>query len=150
MRLELPEGSASVADIFWPPPVFQKQLVRVTMRRVPKAVAGACGAYQVATAKIFQAVYALCDLCNQLSSPAIIWQPQTSSTQAPPRSICSVRRGSWGTTWGLRHHSLTSIIVPENILRSQVDDLACDEASQTSRDGSNSPIALQARQDAPR
>ena len=46
-------------------------------------------------------------------------------------------------------------VVPKSVLKSQVDDLACDdrsyiyEASQTSRDGTNSPIALQARQDAP-
>jgi hypothetical protein len=80
---------------------------------VPKAVAGASGAYRVAVGKRYQAVYTLYHLRKQLSSREMAWQPQISSAQASTRSICSAGRGSWGDNLGLRHHGRTSIIVPE-------------------------------------
>ena len=123
--------------ISWPPPPLQKQSARAAVLRVPKAIAGASGAYRVATAKIFQAVYAPHNLNNQLSSREVAWQPQMGSAQALARCICSTGRGSLGGNLGLRHHALTSIIVPEISHRSQVDDLTCNGSSQTSRDGTD-------------
>ena len=46
--LELPQKSALATDTSWPPPPLQKQSIRVVVLRVPEAVAGASGAYQVA------------------------------------------------------------------------------------------------------
>ena len=137
MRLAVPQESAFTADISWPPPPLQKQSIRAAVLRVPKAIAGASGAYRVATAKIFQAGYASYNLNNQLSSREVKMarQPQMSSAQALARCICSAGRGSLGGNLGLRHHDLTSIIVPEISHRSQVDDLTCNGSSQTSRDG---------------
>ena len=75
----------------------------------------------------------------------------TSSTSLLPRARSIAPRGEavWGTTWGLRHHGLTSIIVPEIDHWSRVVDLTCNGSSQTSRDGANSPIPLRAAQNAP-
>jgi hypothetical protein len=112
MHSVLPKAD-STADISWPPPPLQKQSVRAVVLRVPKAVAGASGAYQVAVGKRYQAVYTLYHLHKQLSSREMAWQPQISSAQASTRSICSAGRGSWADNLGLRHHGRTSIIVPE-------------------------------------
>ena len=49
-----------------------------------------------------------------------------------------------GTHQGLRQHGQTSRIVPEIDRRWHFVDLACNAASQTSGDGANSPIPLQA------
>ena len=106
-------GVNSAADISWPPPPLQKRSVRAVVLRVPKAVAGASGAYQVAVGKRYQAVYTLYHLHKQLSSREMAWQPQMSSAQALARCICSAGRGSLGGNLGLPHHDLTSIIVPE-------------------------------------
>ena len=48
MRLEFSPKAVSTADISWPPPPLQKQSVRAVELRVPQAVAGVSGAYQVA------------------------------------------------------------------------------------------------------
>jgi hypothetical protein len=60
---------------------------------VPKAVAGASGAYRVAVGKRYQAVYTLYHLCKQLSSREMAWQPQISSAQASTRSV-HLQRGA--------------------------------------------------------
>ena len=53
-------------------------------------------------------------------------------------------RGSEGNTPGLCQHGQTSRIVPEIDRRWHFVDLTCNAASQTSGDGANSPIPLQA------
>ena len=61
-----------------------------------------------------------------------------------PRS--NLRRGEAvrGTHRGLRQHGQTTRIVPEIDRRWHFVDLTCNAASQTSGDGANSPIPLQA------
>ena len=68
---------------------------------MPAAVAGVCGAYQLALGKIFQATYASCHLNSQLSSRVITWQSQISSAQALPRSIAQRGEAVGKTTWEL-------------------------------------------------
>ena len=50
MQIEVPQKSALAADISWLPPPLQKQSVKAAVLPVPKAIAGASGAYRVATA----------------------------------------------------------------------------------------------------
>ena len=98
---------------------------------MPEAVAGASGAYQVASGKSFQALHPLSYLCKRISPRAITWQPQTSSTQSSTSPHLQREARQSGNNLGLSQHNLTSVIVPKSVLKSRVDDFACDEASQT-------------------
>ena len=69
-----------------------------------------------------------------------------ASTLNSSSSVANLRRSEavGETHTGLRQHGQTSRFMPEINCWSQVDDLTCDAASQTSRDGTNSPLSEQA------